>query len=183
MIGKGLSDDIDPDRQSEQFLMLMQRMSELGYEHYEVSNFSKPGFRSRHNSSYWKTQKYLGIGPSAHSYNGAERQWNTANNNIYIDSIGKGVIPSEKEILTPIQKLNEHIMTSLRTIEGLDLNSVEQPVAVELKTGSKKYIERGLMIEEENHLRLTTEGKLFADGIAADLFLTKTVLPTRSAAI
>jgi len=182
MIREGLSEDTDPDRQSEQFLMLMQRMSEAGYEHYEISNFSKPGFRSRHNSSYWKGEKYLGVGPSAHSYNGGERQWNIANNNVYIDSIAKSVIPSEKELLAPIQKLNERIMTSLRTIEGLDLNSFEQPVAIELKTRSKKYVERSLMIEEDNHLKLTREGKLFADGIAADLFLTKPVLPSRSSA-
>lgn len=180
MISKKLTDDIDPDQQSEQFLMLMQRMDEVGYDHYEISNFSKPGMRSRHNSSYWKGKKYLGIGPSAHSYNGGERQWNTANNNVYINSISKGVIASEKEVLTAVQKLNEHIMTSLRTIEGLDLKTLGEPIGVELRIASKKYVERGLMVEEQKHLKLTREGKLFADGIAADLFLTRNVLPITS---
>lgn len=162
--------DIDPDKQSEQFLLLMKWMEEAGYEHYEISNFAKPGFRSRHNSSYWKGEKYLGLGPSAHSFNGLSRQWNISNNNIYIDSIAKEVIPYEKEILTATQHLNEYIMTSLRTWEGLDLNKVEDVVDNELRAASRKFIERGLMIEESDHLKLTRDGKLLADGIAAELF-------------
>jgi oxygen-independent coproporphyrinogen-3 oxidase len=162
--------DIDPDKQSEQFLLLMQWMEEAGYEHYEISNFAKPGFISRHNSSYWQGKKYLGIGPSAHSFDGASRQWNISNNNIYIDSIEKGIIPYEKEILTPIQKLNEYIMTSLRTMEGLDLDQVEDIIGHQLRTVSRKFIERGLMGEERGHLKLTKEGKLLADGIASELF-------------
>jgi oxygen-independent coproporphyrinogen-3 oxidase len=162
--------DIDPDKQSEQFLLLMQWMEEAGYEHYEISNFAKPGFISKHNSSYWRGKKYLGIGPSAHSFDGASRQWNISNNNIYIDSIEKGIIPYEKEILTPIQKLNEYIMTSLRTMEGLDLDQVEDIIGHQLRTVSRKFIERGLMDEERGHLKLTKEGKLLADGIASELF-------------
>jgi putative oxygen-independent coproporphyrinogen III oxidase len=161
--------DIDPDKQSEQFLSLMEWMEEAGYEHYEISNFAKRGFRSRHNSSYWKGEKYLGLGPSAHSFNGLSRQWNISNNNIYIDSIAKEVVPYEKEILTATQHLNEYIMTSLRTWEGLDLNKVED-VDNELRAASIKFIERGLMIEESGHLKLTRDGKLLADGIAAELF-------------
>jgi oxygen-independent coproporphyrinogen-3 oxidase len=162
--------DIDTDKQLEQFLLLMEWMEKAGYEHYEISNFAKPGFRSRHNSSYWKGEKYLGIGPSAHSFDGSSRQWNISNNNIYIDSIKKEVIPYEKEILTATQLLNEYIMTSLRTWEGLDLNKVEEVVGEELRAVSRKFIERGLMIEESDHLKLTREGKLLADGIAAELF-------------
>jgi oxygen-independent coproporphyrinogen-3 oxidase len=162
--------DIDPDKQSEQFLLLMQWMEEAGYEHYEISNFAKPGFISRHNSSYWQGKKYLGIGPSAHSFDGASRQWNVSNNNFYIDSIEKGIIPYEKEILTPIQQLNEYIMTSLRTMEGLDLDQVEDIIGHQLRTVSRKFIERGLMDEERGHLKLTKEGKLLADGIASELF-------------
>jgi oxygen-independent coproporphyrinogen-3 oxidase len=162
--------DIDPDKQSEQFLLLMQWMEEAGYEHYEISNFAKPGFISNHNSSYWHGKKYLGIGPSAHSFDGTSRQWNISNNNIYTDSIEKGIIPYEKEILTPTQQLNEYIMTSLRTMEGLDLNQVKDVVGHELRTGSRKFIERGLIAEEKDHLKLTREGKLLADGIAAELF-------------
>jgi oxygen-independent coproporphyrinogen-3 oxidase len=162
--------DIDPDKQSEQFLLLMEWMEEAGYEHYEISNFAKPGSRSRHNSSYWKGEKYLGIGPSAHSFDGSSRQWNISNNNIYIDSVKKEIIPIEKEILTATQHLNEYIMTSLRTMEGLDLKKVEDAIDKELRAVSRKFIERGLMTEESDHLKLTREGKLLADGIAAELF-------------
>jgi oxygen-independent coproporphyrinogen-3 oxidase len=162
--------DIDADKQSEQFLLLMQWMEEAGYEHYEISNFARPGFRSRHNSSYWKGEKYLGIGPSAHSFDGSSRQWNISNNNIYIDSVKKDIIPLEKEILTATQHLNEYIMTSLRTMEGLDLKKVEYAMDQELRAVIRKFIERGLMTEESDHLKLTREGKLLADGIAAELF-------------
>ena len=161
---------IDPDKQSEQFLLLMQWMEEAEYEHYEISNFAKPGFRSRHNSSYWLGKNYLGIGPSAHSFDGSSRQWNIANNNIYIDSIRKKVIPCEKEILTPTQQVNEYIMTSLRTMEGLDLNRLDDLMRHDLRVAGKKFIERGFIIEETDHLRLTRDGKLLADGIAAELF-------------
>jgi oxygen-independent coproporphyrinogen-3 oxidase len=171
MIRQNQATDISPERQSEQFLSLMSWAEKAGYEHYEISNFAKAGFRSQHNSSYWTGQKYLGIGPSAHSYNGGERQWNISNNNIYIDSIKKGLIHYEKETLTPVQQLNEYIMTSLRTKEGLHLSGLKKDVGHELRTASKKYVERGLMVKEGNYLRLTTEGKLLADGIAADLFV------------
>ena len=173
--------DVNPDRQSEQFLLLMRWMEDAGYEHYEISNFAKPGFRSRHNSSYWSAgpheqgAKYIGIGPSAHSFDGLSRQWNVSNNTIYISSINKGSIPCEKEILTPTQQLNEYIMTSLRTIEGLDLGQLGDAQGYGVRTLSKKFIERGLMLEEQNHLKLTKEGKLLADGIAAELFFAERI--------
>ena len=166
MIKQHKSEDVNPDKQSEQFLLLMQWLEEAGYEHYEISNFAKPGRRSRHNSSYWQGKKYLGLGPSAHSFNGTERQWNVTNNNIYIESINNGKIPFEKEELTKIQKLNEYIMTSLRTMEGLQLDIAGE----ELATKSKKFIDTGLMKLQNNSLVLTREGKLLADGIAAELF-------------
>lgn len=172
LIRQHKSEDINPDKQSEQFLLLMQWLEEAGYEHYEISNFAKPGFRSRHNSSYWQGKKYLGIGPSAHSFDGNTRWWNIANNNTYIDSINKGIIPFEKEELTATQKLNETIMISLRTVEGLDLSKVNEATSFELQAMSRKYIESGLVKLENNFLRLTREGKLLADGIAADLFFT-----------
>ena len=166
--------NVNPDHQSEQFLLLMHWMNDAGYEHYEISNFAKPGFRSRHNSSYWQGEKYIGIGPSAHSFDKISRQWNVSNNHIYIDSIKKGIVPCEKEILTPVQKLNEYVMTSLRTIEGLDLTRVVDPTLIhELEIASTKFIERGLMVEDNKHLRLTQNGKLVADGIAAELFFDK----------
>lgn len=166
MIKQHKSEDINPDKQSEQFLLLMQWLEEAGYEHYEISNFAKPGWRSRHNSSYWQGRKYLGLGPSAHSFNGAERQWNIANNNIYIESINNRKIPFEKEELTPTQKLNEYIMTSLRTMEGLKLDIAGKG----LLEKSKKFIDSGLIKLQDNSLVLTKEGKLLADGIAAELF-------------
>lgn len=170
MIREHRSADVDPEKQSEQFLFLMQWMEKAGYEHYEISNFAKPGFRSRHNSSYWQGKKYLGIGPSAHSFNGTSRQWNIANNTVYIDSINKGSIPFEKEELNATQRLNEYIMTSLRTMEGLDLDKVDEAVSSKLQATSKKYIDNGLMKLTDGHLILTNEGKFLADGIAAALF-------------
>ena len=170
MIKQHKVDEINPDKQSEHFLLLMQWLEAAGYEHYEISNFAKPGFRSRHNSSYWSGEKYLGIGPSAHSFDGISRQWNVSNNNIYIDSISKGIIPFESETLTETQKLNEYIMTSLRTSEGLDLASLPKETSFELQAASKKFIQNDLMIKEAAHLKLTKEGKLLADGIAAEMF-------------
>ncbi|HEY6504839.1 MAG TPA: radical SAM family heme chaperone HemW [Chitinophagaceae bacterium] len=178
MISQGKAKDVNPDQQSEQFLLLMQWMEEAGYEHYEISNYSKPGFRSRHNSSYWSTgadgqgKKYLGIGPSAHSFDGNSRQWNIANNAVYIESINKGVVPFEKEILTPVQKLNEYIMTSLRTSEGLNIDEVDQELRSRLIDKTRKYTEGNLMQQMGNVFVLTKEGKLLADGIAAGLFFT-----------
>lgn len=170
MIRQHEKENINPDKQSEQFLLLMEWLDQAGYEHYEISNFAQPGFRSRHNESYWQGKKYLGLGPSAHSFDGASRQWNIANNNLYIESVSKGIIPFEKEELTPTQRLNEYIMTSLRTKEGLNLNEIDKEANNRLQTTSKRYIESGLMILDNEHLILTREGKLLADGIAADLF-------------
>ena len=170
MIRQHQTENINPEKQSEQFLLLMKWMEEAGYEHYEISNFARPGWRSRHNSSYWQGTNYLGIGPSAHSFNGAERKWNLSNNSIYIESINRGIVPSEKEILTVVQQLNEYIMTSLRTMEGLKLEGLDKVTGDKLKVASRKFIDSGLMKSESNSLVLTKEGKLLADGIAADLF-------------
>jgi len=174
MIKNHQVDDVNPDKQSEQFLLLMEWMEHGGYEHYEISNFAKPGYRSRHNSSYWNGKRYIGVGPSSHSFDGTSRQWNVSNNNIYIDSIKKSTIPCEKEILTPIQQLNEYVMTSLRTMEGLDLTYIsEEALSRELRASSQKFIDRRLMVNERNHLKLTKQGKLLADGIAAELFFDR----------
>lgn len=170
MIREERKENMDPDKQSEQFLLLMHWMENAGYEHYEISNFAKPGLQSQHNSSYWQGKKYLGIGPSAHSFNGNSRQWNISNNQQYIDSIQKGIIPYQREELTEIQKLNEYIMTSLRTKEGLDLAKTGD-ASEKLAVAAGKYIEGGLICAADNHLILTREGKLLADGIAAALFI------------
>jgi oxygen-independent coproporphyrinogen-3 oxidase len=166
--------DVETDKQARQFLQLMQWLGQAGYEHYEVSNFAKPGFRSRHNSSYWKGIPYLGLGPSAHSYNGAARQWNIANNQAYIQSINDGIIPSETEVLTGTQKLNEYLMIALRTKEGLDLQRVEEAWGFEkvqqVEKKAARYVETGLLLRQKNQLQLTNDGMLLADGIAAHLF-------------
>jgi oxygen-independent coproporphyrinogen-3 oxidase len=171
MIRKNESPDINSDEQAKQFLLVMRWLGDAGYEHYEISNFAKPGYRSRHNSSYWSGKKYLGIGPSAHSFDGLSRQWNISNNNIYIESLGQHKIPFEKEILTETQKLNEYIMTSLRTMEGLDLTRIPETLRESIYHASKRYLVNGLIIEEGQNLKLSTEGKLVADGIASALFL------------
>ena len=175
MIKLGKTEDVNPDKQSDQFLLLMRWLKDAGYEHYEISNFAKPGFRSRHNTSYWQGKKYLGIGPSAHSFDGVSRQWNISNNNTYIDSLKTNSLPFEKEILTAAQQLNEYIMTSLRTIEGIDVRVVEKKFGKKEKErllqSIKKYLEnKKVVVSEAGNLVLTNEGKLLADGIASDLF-------------
>lgn len=169
MIAQHKTEDVDADKQSQQFLLLMQWLKDAGYEHYEISNFARPGFRSRHNSAYWQGKKYYGFGPSAHSFDGDARWWNIANNNTYIESINKGILPFEKEELTPSQKMNEYIMISLRTMEGINLQRIIT-IGEELMVKAKKYFDSGLLKREGNFLQLTDEGRLLADGIAADLF-------------
>ncbi len=170
MIRQHKTANTDAVQQARQFLLLMEWLDAAGFEHYEISNFARPGRRSRHNSSYWERKRYIGIGPSAHSFNGDERQWNISNNTIYISSLEKGEIPFQKETLTATQKLNEYIMTSLRTMEGLQLNKVDEPAGRSLLAASKKYIDSAWMKQEGDALILTREGKLLADGIAAGLF-------------
>lgn len=165
----------DSEKQAQQFLLLMKWLSAAGYEHYEISNFAKPNLRSKHNSSYWKGKKYYGFGPSAHSFDGVRiRRWNIANNALYIQSIQKNGVPYEKEVLTLTQQLNEYIMTSLRTVEGLDLNYVKikfgEAFSTKLTQQSAKFSSTKKVVLENLKIILTNEGKLFADGIAADLF-------------
>ncbi len=176
MITLHKKENIDHEKQASQFLLLMDALDKHGYAHYEISNFALPGFRSRHNSSYWQGKPYLGLGPSAHSYNGMQRQWNIANNALYIQSISQGLVPSEEETLSFHQKLNEYIMISLRTLEGLDLDVLEKQFdnasRMQVEKGAVTFITSGRLERDKNILRLTREGKLFADGIAADLFFT-----------
>lgn len=171
MIARHQRHDVDPVMQSAQFLLLMDWLSTAGYEHYEISNFAKPGFRSRHNSSYWQGKPYLGLGPSAHSFNGKARWWNIANNNVYIQSLVKDIIPFEIEELTAAQQLNEKVMISLRTMEGLNLSQLAPVDRERILREGKKFLENGLLKTEFDRLILTKEGKLLADGIAAELFL------------
>ena len=174
MIALHKKEPIDAEIQSRQCLLLMDWMESAGYEHYEISNFAKPGLRSRHNSSYWSGESYYAFGPAAHAFDGKSRRWNIANNSLYIQSLQKDIIPFEEEILTETQQLNEYIMTSLRTMEGLNLNYVNEKFGAELCTklqvSSRKYESTGKLLIENRKIILTKEGKLFADGIAADLF-------------
>ena len=165
---------VDPELQAEQFLLLMDWMEKAGYEHYEISNYAKPGMRSKHNSSYWEGKHYYGFGPSAHAYNGSSRKWNISNNALYLQSLQNDRIPFEEEQLTKTQQLNEYIMTALRTIEGIDLEKVSQDFGSEfsdvLLRLSDKYNKSAQLENIHSKLILTRSGKLFADGIAADLF-------------
>jgi len=166
--------DIDTNDQARQFLLLMEWMADAGYDHYEISNFALPGKRSQHNSSYWQGANYLGLGPSAHSYNGRSRQWNIANNAQYIQSLQTNQLNFEKEELTKTQRLNEYIMTSLRTSEGLDTDYIgkqfSKEEAIRIQQSSDNLIKQELLQKKESNLILTRQGKLFADGIAAGLF-------------
>lgn len=165
---------IDPDKAALHFEMLMQWLEDAGYEHYEISNFAKPGNHSRHNSSYWQGRPYLGLGPSAHSFNGLSRQWNVANNSLYMQHIRKGSVPFEIEMLSPKMALNEYIMISLRTSAGCDLERVTERFgpdkSAQILAAAKEFSEKGWMQCEGAMLRLTRQGKFFADGIAAAMF-------------
>jgi oxygen-independent coproporphyrinogen-3 oxidase len=164
---------MDDQQSSQQFIALMDAMQLNGFEHYEISNFCKPGHYSRHNSNYWKGVKYLGIGPSAHSFNKETRQWNVANNSKYIQSLQTGSIPTETELLTETDRLNEYIMTSLRTMWGLDLdklNDIASGSADQLRIAARKFFDKEWIVQKDNIVYLTQAGKLYADHIASELF-------------
>jgi oxygen-independent coproporphyrinogen III oxidase len=174
-IQQGKMPPVDTDQQARQFLLVVDQLTTAGYEHYEISNFALPGHRSKHNSSYWQGVPYLGLGPAAHSFDGRIRRWNVSNNALYLQSMSKGIVPFEEEVLTPVQRLNEYVMTALRTVEGVDLERVEKNWG----TGALRHIEeqgdhfasKGWTDTLNGKILLTREGKLFADGIAANMFL------------
>ena len=174
LIIKGEKEDIDTAKQAAHFNILTSHTKQAGYEQYEFSNFALPGYRSKHNTSYWQQKKYVGIGPSAHSFTGNTRQWNIANNALYISSIEKGIVPFESETLSEATQYNEYIMTSLRTIEGCSYDYLQEKFGATIVDRTKKiaeqYIRKGQLIEQGLYLRATEEGKFFLDGIAADFF-------------
>lgn len=162
--------------QNQEFYYMKDFLKDNGFDHYEISNFGKPGFHSKHNSAYWKSEPYLGIGPSAHSYNGhLERSWNIANNPIYIKNLNQNILPIEKEILTEKDRFNEMIMIGLRTIWGVDLNKINQNFSSEvidyLNQEIKSKIESGILKIENNYLKIPEKHWFLADGIASDLFI------------
>lgn len=175
LISKKKLPDINEEEQVNQFNMLIERMEKEGFVHYEISNFARPGHYSKHNSIYWLGGHYLGLGPSAHSYNGHTRQWNSSSLRDYIDP-GTAASPVEEtEHLTTIQKFNEYVMTSLRTVWGCDLEHIRnvfgKGFSDQLLKQAESYLISGKIDKTGEILSLTREGKLYADGIAADLFL------------
>jgi len=167
---------IDDEKSSELFLEMINRLEKNNFIHYEISNFGKEGFFSLHNSNYWKGEHYLGLGPSAHSFDGQSRQWNVSNNNIYIKRISeKNESYFEKEILTEKERFNEYVLTSLRTIWGIDLNYLSANFNTEFVKHYliqiEKYIKQETVVINDTTYTLTEKGKLFADKIASELFV------------
>ncbi len=174
MIKEKKVQDVDDEKSVRQFEILMNRAVEAGFEHYEISNFAKPGHYSRHNTSYWQGEPYIGIGPSAHSYDRKSRQWNISNNHEYIRKLMVGTIPAEREVLTPENLYNEYILTRLRTKWGVDAEKLKKEFgeeqAMTFLAIADFQIQDGLMEKEGTLFRLTRKGKYFADRIASDFF-------------
>ena len=175
LIKKGKSKPVDDNKSAEQMIILMQKMKENNFTHYEISNFCKENMFSRHNTSYWKGEKYLGLGPSAHSYNKESRQWNVANNIKYITSIAEHKLPFEQEVLTEKDRYNEYVMTSLRTMWGADSDKVKSSFNEifhrHFISAGEKFTMENLLIKKQNTYVLTNEGRLVADRIILDFFI------------
>lgn len=174
-IKKGIIKQPDDEVAQEHFHILVDALQENGFVHYELSNFGKPNYFSKNNSSYWLGKKYIGIGPSAHGYDGIIRSWNISSNTLYIKSIQENKLPIETETLTINDRYNEYIMTGLRTIWGVSLEKIENEFGKfyldYLNKEAKRFLEDDLLILENNVLRTTKKGKFLCDGIASDLFL------------
>lgn len=173
-IKKGIVPQPDDAVAHEQFLLLVDQLEANGFIHYELSNFGKENYFSQNNSAYWLGKKYLGIGPSAHSYDGIHRSWNIANNTLYIKTIEADKLPLEIEKLTPTDRYNEYVMTGLRTIWGVSIDRIEAEFGPVYKNyllqEAQQYQNSGKLELKNNILRTTREGKFFSDGIASDLF-------------
>ena len=180
-VASGKMKNVSEQQSSEQFEMMLKEMNVNQFQQYEISNFCKDQFYSKHNSNYWLKEKYLGFGPSAHSYNGELRQWNVSNNAVYIQAIkdmekkGDDKLLFEKEVLTLQQRYNEYVMTSLRTMWGTDLQYIKQQFGEEILfhtlKEAKPYLDLKQLLQKENKLSLTDAGKLLADKISSDLFI------------
>jgi len=174
LIQTGKISEPKDDVAQEHFQILVDTLQENGFIHYELSNFGKENYFSRNNSAYWLGKKYLGIGPSAHSYDGISRSWNIANNSIYLREIAENKLPNEIEILSKEDRYNEYVMTGLRTIWGISLDRIEEEFGGDflnyLLKQAEKFLADDLLSIEENILKTTRKGKFLADGIASDLF-------------
>ncbi|MFT3884637.1 MAG: radical SAM family heme chaperone HemW [Flavobacteriales bacterium] len=172
-VAKGLVRPAHDEEQAAQFEHAIARMEAAGVEQYEISNFGRPGHFAQHNSNYWKGVPYLGIGPSAHSFDGSRRRWNVANNLRYADAIERGDEYWEEEVLTPAQRMNERILTGLRTTWGVDLRALGGELSTAQAEIAAQYVRSGDLLIQEERLLLTRKGRNFADRIASDLFLTE----------
>lgn len=174
LIKKGKIAQPDDGNAHEHFLALIEMLENAGFIHYELSNFGKPNYFSKNNSAYWLGKKYVGIGPSAHSFNGTNRSWNIANNSLYIQSIQKNELPNETENLSVQDRYNEYVMTGLRTIWGVSLDRIENEFGTNYKDYLLKEVQRFIDNEQlqlvNNVLKTTVKGKFFCDGIASELF-------------
>lgn len=175
MIKTGAISSLDDDLAQAHFYILIDKLQENGFIHYELSNFGKPNYFSKNNTAYWLGKKYIGIGPSAHSFNGEIRSWNVSNNPLYLKAIAENKLPSESEILSKTDQYNEYIMTGLRTIWGVSLEKIETEFGSNyldyLNQQAEKYISDNLLKLENNILKTTKKGKFLCEGIASDLFL------------
>ncbi len=171
----GLITPATDEETQEHFNLLNDTLLAAGFDCYEISNFGKPGYYSKNNSAYWQQKKYIGIGPSAHSFDGVRRGWNINNNPKYIKSIGQDIVPMEVEVLSATDKYNEYIMTGLRTIWGVSLTRISEEFGPKFKEyaliQADKFIERHLLYIDDEILKTTKKGMFLADGIAADLFM------------
>jgi oxygen-independent coproporphyrinogen-3 oxidase len=182
LLEQGKIEDLDEETYIKMFDLLVKRMHAAGYEHYEISNFARPGMRSRHNSSYWNDVPYIGIGASAHSYNGHRREWNVSDLEQYIVSINQGVIPSKYEEIDPVTHYNDLVTTRLRTVEGIDLRQLHEEMGDNyydyLIDNAFTSLESGLLKIENGHLHLTLEGIHVSDLVMSDLvFVSSTSKP------
>jgi oxygen-independent coproporphyrinogen-3 oxidase len=172
---KGMLSELDEDESSAQFHLLIEKALSAGFIHYEISNFGKPGYFSIHNSNYWKQVSYLGLGPSAHSFNGYSRQWNVRDVKKYVKAVDSGSLLFEREELDKKTRFNEYIMTSLRTMWGIDLDYVEKAFDKEgydyVVNLSGKMVDYGMMKLENKTLVLTNQGKMISDNIISELML------------
>jgi oxygen-independent coproporphyrinogen-3 oxidase len=173
-IKKGIIENVDDEQAHEQFHILKEKLEEDCFVHYELSNFGKEGFFSKNNSAYWQGKSYIGIGPSAHSFNGSQRGWNVSNNSKYINTIAQNQLPIELETLTLIDQYNEYIMTGLRTIWGVSVLKIEKDFGIDFKDylieQSKVFINQQLLYIDKAHLRVTKKGQFLTDGMASELF-------------
>ena len=174
-IKNGKYPPLDEQLAANHFEILVEEMKKNGFIHYEISNFGKPDFFSKHNTSYWQGKQYLGVGPSAHSFKWNQRSWNVSNNAKYIQSIQDKTLPSEVEVLSVIDQFNEYIMTGLRTVWGVSLEKVEKEYGetykIHLINGIESYLRMGLLKIQENWIITTEKGKFLVDGISAELFM------------